>query len=68
MSNEQGEIMNYKHYWVLAFDRDYYRCSVCQTSITKEQLFGLMGEEERLHDCLDRIAKDVVCKEVKEPK
>ena len=58
----------YKHYWVLAFNRDWYQCTVCKTSISKDALFGAVFEEERIHDCLDRLAQKIICKEPKEQK
>ena len=56
----------YKHYWVLDQSRDWYLCNVCKTAISKNALFDTILEEERVHDCLDRLSQDVVCREAKE--
>ena len=53
----------YKHHWDLDFNRDWYRCNVCKASISKDALLDTLLEEERIHDCLDRLANNYICKE-----
>ena len=53
----------YKHHWLIDFHRDFYECTVCKTVVTNEALLDAMSCDELVHDCLDRIAKGIVCKE-----
>ena len=60
--------VGYKHFWHTDYDLGSYICTVCKITITKQKLFDRLGCDELVHDCLDRIVHDKICKEPEEAK